>query len=129
MGNTIETNNETQEPTVIANQTINPETLKTIDDFKKSPGKMIMHEVSEAYYGASISLSEGVNARAAKDDVIDNPESIYNRAHNMAFPQHTVHINTVDVVEKGRFGIKKSKREEYYVTRWFFKKKVFQTNP
>ncbi|MDT3361221.1 MAG: hypothetical protein LIR31_04445 [Bacteroidota bacterium] len=41
----------------------------------------------------------------------------------------TVHINTVDVVEKGRFGIKKSKREEYYVTRWFFKKKVFQTNP
>lgn len=62
-------------------------------------------------------------------NVIDNPESIYNRAHNMAFPQHTVHINTVDVVEKGRFGIKKSKREEYYVTRWFFKKKVFQTNP
>ena len=56
MGNTIETNNETQETTVIANQTINPETLKTIDDFKKSPGKMIMHEVSEAYYGARISL-------------------------------------------------------------------------
>ena len=72
---------------VIAFQEINPDVLNDADLATNTPGKMIMHEVSEAYEGALISYETGIAAPPAKDGELN---VIYNRAHNNATPQTAI---------------------------------------
>lgn len=72
---------------VIAFQEINPNVLNDADLATNTPGKMIMHEVSEAYERALISYETGIAAPPAKDGELN---VIYNRAHNNATPQTAI---------------------------------------
>ena len=47
---------------VVANQFICPKYLKAIDNLYGSPGETIMHEISESYFGATISQLRGISA-------------------------------------------------------------------
>jgi RHS repeat-associated protein len=69
--------------TVDAQQQVNPDVLSKIDTYSGTPGKSVLHEVTEAYKGAVISKTEG-SAKSATDAEQANPNSIYNRAHNSA---------------------------------------------
>ena len=116
MGNTVhDVGNGSR--TVEARQEINPIVLGSADAHTRTPGKMIMHEVTEAYAGAKISKRSGKSASPASGEDENNPQSIYMRAHNRATPQSVVQgkyynkhgeetTNTTDVV-----------RAEWYVTR------------
>ena len=75
---------------VVASQEINPYTLGKADSFTDTPGKMIMHELTEAYYGGVISKREGTSAPMATNKEQNDPSSIYYRAHNRATPQSRV---------------------------------------
>ena len=86
MGNTVGTDAQGN-TTVSARQEINPNVLGSADELTATPGKMIMHEATEAYEGAKISQKTGISATSA---TIDNPNSIYSTAHSMATPQSTI---------------------------------------
>lgn len=56
---------------------------------------MILHEVTEAYEGAKISMEQGISSPAAIKGV-DNG-SVYDRAHAAASPQHRIEYEYLDV--------------------------------
>jgi hypothetical protein len=129
MGNIV-SNNDIENLKVTANQEINPNILEIADEFTKTPGKLIMHELTEAYEGARISQKTGVGVGAATQADVTNPISVYNKAHNKATPQTNVYQTIYD--KNGRKleekDIHKAVKVEWHVTR-FFRKKIIQTFP
>ena len=77
MGNAIR-NDGTK---VDAFQTINVLLSEKYDFLCKNSGNMIWHEISEAYEGGLISLSQNTNAKVA---YLNEKNSIYETAHNRA---------------------------------------------
>ena len=75
---------------VIATQTINPQVLRTMSNAHGTPGKDVLHEITEAYQGALISQQSGVSSPPA-----NQPGSVYPQAHNSATPQSGTVIQTV----------------------------------
>jgi hypothetical protein len=90
MGNTVTTDADGNR-TVVANQEVNPNVLGAADAHTKTQGKMMMHEVTEAYAGAQISQESGVSSPPSNVE-----GSIYNAAHNRATPQTTVYETIYD---------------------------------
>lgn len=80
MGNTV-TFDSNGNAKVTANQEINPNFLGSADEYTQTPGKMIMHELTEAYEGARISQSMGISSPQA-----NMPGSVFPDAHNRATP-------------------------------------------
>ncbi len=68
--------------TVNCFQEVNTCDLQAMDNYTNTPGKHILHEVTEAYKGGLISLETGTSA-----GVGSRTNFIYNRAHNEATPQ------------------------------------------
>ena len=95
MGNTI-TRGDNVRPSVVAKQEVNPNVLGSADAHTNTPGKMMMHEVTEAYMGAVVSLVLDTNAKPATGSEITRPLSIYNQAHQRATPQTPVYLNFYD---------------------------------
>ena len=124
MGNkvSIDSDGNTQ---VNAFQEVNPNVLGDIDEFKNTPGKMIMHEVSESYAGAQISKKTGINAPMATKEQGEDPYSVYNKAHNRATPQNTVKDIFYDRYGDRTDDIQKAVRVEWYVTKGF-RKRIIQ---
>lgn len=94
MGNVV-TEDSNGKTKVVANQEVNPNILGSADEFTKTPGKMIMHETTEAYEGAKISQNRGIGVSYATDaDLMGH--SVYKKAHNRATPQSNVYQNMYD---------------------------------
>lgn len=92
MGNTVNADG-----TVTARQEVNPEILGAMSNAYGKPGQDMMHEVTEAYRGALISQRTGVGVGPATEADVNNPTSVYNRAHNAAISQSgLVEINVFD---------------------------------
>ena len=121
MGNTVTTDADGNVK-VSANQEVNPNVLGSADEHTKTPGKMMMHEATEAYEGAKISQKTGVGAGMATIADQQNPLSVYSRVHNKATPQTTVY-QRIQYNSAGQ-----ATKAEWYVTRWF-KSKIIQTLP
>ncbi|MBP1646548.1 MAG: type secretion protein Rhs, partial [Bacteroidetes bacterium] len=75
MGNSVKSDG-----TVETYQAFNANEAADVDKDLNAPGSMIMHEISESYYGGVMSLATGVSAKKSTrpDDFF------YNFAHNMA---------------------------------------------
>ena len=116
MGNTVHDDGNGRR-TVEARQEINPNVLGSADAHTRTPGKMIMHEVTEAYAGAEISMRSGKNAVPASGADENNPQSVYMRAHNRATPQSLVESKYYDKNGKETTNITDVVRAEWYVTR------------
>ena len=116
MGNTVHADGNGRR-TVEARQEINPNVLGSADAHTRTPGKMIMHEVTEAYAGAEISMRSGKNAVPASGADENNPQSVYMRAHNRATPQSLVESKYYDKNGKETTNITDVVRAEWYVTR------------
>ena len=127
MGNTV-TTDENGNTKVVANQEVNPNVLASADEHTNTPGKMMMHEVTEAYAGAQISQKAGVGVGAATLADVANPSSVYNQAHNRATPQTPIYQTLYD--RKGRVTTETTQavRVEYSVVKGG-KSKVIQTYP
>ncbi|MDR0618871.1 MAG: DUF6443 domain-containing protein [Bacteroidales bacterium] len=123
MGNEI-----SADGTITANQEINPAVLGCADEFTQTPGKMIMHELTEAYEGAKISQKLGISVGRATQIDVDNPNSIYNRAHNKATSQTPVYQTVYDKNGRVTTGITQPVRVEWSVIKGI-KSKVIQTLP
>ena len=80
-GNTVINN------VAIAHQEVNAEFLRALDNARETPGQLMMHEVTEAYEGARISISKGKSSPQA-----GQKGSVYNSAHNRASPQGEVFV-------------------------------------
>ncbi len=72
---------------VSTTQEINPTVLGTADGYSGKPGTLTLHEATESYQGALISAQEGYSANRASNADINDPTSVYSRAHNAATPQ------------------------------------------
>jgi len=68
-----------------AYQTVNPGDLMQMDNYSNSPGMTSIHEITEPYQGALISIRNGVASGNSGD-----PYSVYQQAHNAATPQSVV---------------------------------------
>ena len=85
MGNIVD--NES----AVAFQEVNPGFLSDIEAVTGTQGQLVMHEITEAYEGAKISISKGVSSpQAGKDG------SVYKQAHNRATSQGTTIIKVDD---------------------------------
>lgn len=113
---------------VVANQEVNPNVLSSADAHTNTMGKMMMHEVTEAYAGAQISQKTGVGASPATQTDIANPRSVYNRARNRATSQTPVFRTLYDKSGNVTTDVTQAVRVEWSVTRGS-KSKVKQTYP
>ncbi len=66
----------------VAKQTVIPSELNAMDDFYGLPGRTSLHEITEAYQGAKIAMSENI---ISSETGANNP--LYKRSHNNAIPQ------------------------------------------
>ena len=127
MGNTV-TKDADSNTKVVANQEVNPNVLGSADAHTNTPGKMIMHEATEAYAGAKISQKEGFGVGTATHADVANPTSVYNRAHNQATSQtpvyETIYDKSGNVTTDGTQAV----RAEWTVTK-NGNSKVIQTYP
>lgn len=89
-GKTVTTNPDGS-VTVEAYQDVNPNVLGAADEHTNSPGRMMMHEMTEAYEGAAISKASGISSPAA-----DDAGSVYPEAHNRATYQTTIFERAFD---------------------------------
>ncbi len=128
MGNTV-TSKTNGNVTVSAYQEVNPNVLGSTDAHTKTPGKMMMHEVTEAYEGAKISQKTGISSPNSA-----TKGSVYEEAHNRATPQsavfETIYDNKGNVLQMLPGGIypPNTVRAEWYVTK-NGKSKIIQTYP
>jgi len=127
MGNTV-TKDANGNVKITANQEVNPNVLGSADDQTKTPGKMIMHEVTEAYAGAQISKNVGAGVGPATQADAADPSSVYSRAHSSATSQSTVQRTLYDVDGKITNDINQAVRVEWSVSE-SGKSKVIQTYP
>ena len=128
MGNCIE-KEDNGSVKIIANQEINPNVLNIADLHTNSMGKMIMHELTEAYEGAKISKETGVGALPAITAEVHSPTSIYNQAHNKATPQNVVYEYMYDRTGKITHNPAEAVRVEWSVMDKSGKSKVIQSYP
>ena len=84
MGNRFQRNENGDIVLVDAIQHVDPNLLGAADGYGER-GKMITHEITEAYYGAEIALEEGVESGDSR-----SPNNCYTRAHNRATKQNTI---------------------------------------
>ena len=84
MGNDVQKDDGGNVVLVEAYQHIDPNVLGKADGYGKR-GKMITHEITEAYYGAEIALKNGVGCGDSR-----NPNSYYLMAHKKATEQKTI---------------------------------------
>ena len=127
MGNTVMTDDEGNN-TVSAYQEVNPIVLGLADSHTNSMGKMMMHEVTEAYSGAQISQQRGFGAPPANLEEAKNPNSVYNKAHNKATPQTPVYQTLYDKKGSVTLDVNEAVRIEWSVTKGF-RTKVIQSYP
>ena len=127
MGNTV-TTDANGNVSVEANQEVNPNVLSSADAHTNTMGKMMMHEVTEAYAGGQISQKTGVGASPATQTDNANPRSVYNRAHNRATSQTPVFQTLYDKSGNVTTDVTQAVRVEWSVTRGS-KSKVIQTYP
>lgn len=73
--------NEISGEKATAYQTVNPNDLQKLDDFYGTPGQSSLHEATEPYQGAVISLEKGISSGDA-----NSANSVYQQAHNEAIP-------------------------------------------
>lgn len=106
MGNTVYKDENENVTKVIQEQVITPSFLGALDKAHGVLGKSMMHEVSEAYYGAKNSLSSGVSAPRATQTDKNDPQSAYMRAHNAATLQPYLLENTQNGDMYTKFRIK-----------------------
>jgi RHS repeat-associated protein len=127
MGNTV-TKDADGNTKVVANQEVNPNVLGSADAHTNTPGKMIMHEATEAYAGAQISQKEGTGVGVATQADVANPTSVYNRAHNKATSQTPVYQTLYDKSGNVTTDVTQAVRVEWSVTN-NGSSKVIQTYP
>lgn len=96
---------------VEANQEINPNVLGAADSHTQTPGKMTIHELTEAYQGALISQKKGVSS--GNSNTIG---TVYEKAHDRATPQTLVEQVLYDKNGKVTQDINKAARAEWIVT-------------
>lgn len=113
---------------VIANQEVNPNVLGSADDFTKTPGKMIMHETTEAYEGARISQNKGTGVDHATNADVMNPNSVYNKAHRRATSQSNVYQKMYNRNGQETNDASQAARVEWFVSKTG-KIKIIQTLP
>ncbi len=90
----------------VAKQTVIPSELNAMDEFYGLPGRTSLHEITEAYQGAKIAMSENIISSATG---ANNP--LYKRAHNNAIPQsgqvfrylYDAHDKPTNTVENARW--------------------------
>ena len=90
----------------VAKQTVIPSELNAMDEFYGLPGRTSLHEITEAYQGAKIAMSENIISSATG---ANNP--LYKRAHNNAIPQsgqvfrylYDAHDKPTNIVENARW--------------------------
>jgi hypothetical protein len=75
--------------TIMAKQEINPAILKQISDYHEKPGADVLHEVTEAYIGATISLAAKTSSPSST-----HAGSVYNEAHDKATSQSGIQYFT-----------------------------------
>jgi RHS repeat-associated protein len=80
MGNTVSTTNGIV--TAVANQEVNPNVLGSMSTAHGKPGADMLHEITEAYQGAIISIRQGISSPRE-----GQPGSVYNQAHSSASSQ------------------------------------------
>ncbi len=79
---------ETGNSLVFASQEVNPKILGVADKENKTPGSLILHEITEAYQGGLLAKERGYSAKAAFGEAANDPNSIYNVSHHkLATPQ------------------------------------------
>lgn len=128
MGNTVTTDADGN-VTVSARQEVNPNVLGSADAHTKTPGKMMMHEATEAYEGAKISQKTGVSSPYS-----NMPGTVYEKAHNRATPQtalfETIYDNKGNKLQMLPGGVypPNTARAEWYVTK-YGKSKIILTLP
>jgi RHS repeat-associated protein len=92
MGNTV-----TQEllpfegNTVETKQEINPNQLATASDFYGTPGKDVLHEITESYQGGVIAKKTGISSGASY-----SPINTYEAAHAAATNQSDFYVENLD---------------------------------
>ena len=64
-----------------AYQTVNPGDLKQMDNYAAKPGMTSIHEATEPYQGALMSIRNGIASENSS-----SPFSVYKQAHNAATP-------------------------------------------
>ena len=123
MGNSVHTA-QNGETIVFANQEVNPNVLGTADNHFGTPGKMILHEATEAYQGAIISQQSGVSSPNAAQ-----AGSVYPQAHNAAISQNPVYQTMYDANGKVTTNVNQAVKVEWTVNDINNKPKVIQTLP
>lgn len=110
---------------VITNQVVNPNITGEIDGFMETPGKSMMHEVTESYEGALISQESRTSANPARRN---ETNEIYNTAHNRATKENPITYRLYDQYgNKLRDNqISDAVRVEYFITN-NGKTKIIQT--
>jgi len=68
--------------TITANQIVNPNDLRIIDNYYGKSGQTSIHEITEAHQGALLSMGRGISSGNA-----NAPNSVYQQAHIAATPQ------------------------------------------
>jgi RHS repeat-associated protein len=107
MGNTVKTD-ANGVVTVDARQEVNPNVLGKGDAGKT--GKMMMHEVTEAYQGAKISQTSGISSPRAGIN-----GSVYEQAHDSATPQNPVYQQLYDRKGEITTDMRQAVKAEWYV--------------
>ena len=88
MGNTVIKDAKGKAIKVIAQQALNVDFMNKLDAASSDPkANGLMHEISEAYIGATNSLKSGNSAAKADINERNNPNSAYRKAHGAAYPQ------------------------------------------
>ena len=109
MGNNVELNANGEVVNVTAYQEVNPQVLDRADTYS-SKGTFVMHELTEAYEGAKISMQQKVSSPKA-----NNANSVYKQAHNNATFQPPVYQRMLDASGNVIDDPKQANRIEWYV--------------
>ena len=109
MGNNVELNANGEVVNVTACQEVNPQVLDRADTYS-SKGTFVMHELTEAYEGAKISMQQKVSSPKA-----NNANSVYKQAHNNATFQPPVYQRMLDASGNVIDDPKQANRIEWYV--------------
>ncbi len=123
MGNTVKKDVDGNVTNVVANQEVNPYVLEAADEFTRK-GTFIMHELSEAYEGATISYKEKRSSPKANEK-----GSVYKQSHKKATYQPPVYERLLDANGSITTDPFKAKSVEWFVKPYenSNKEKIIQT--
>ena len=86
--------------------------LRSADEHTETPGKMIIHEVTEAYEGARISQKTGISSPPANIAGSD-----FLKAHNKATSQSIVYQKMYDKMGEETQDINNAVKVEWFVSK------------